>query len=46
MANLQLSVVYGPFTEKTECVTHVCKGYRSRLEKLAETIQSFQAEEV
>ena len=26
MANLQLSVAYSPFTEKIECVTHVCTG--------------------
>ena len=26
MANLQLTVAYGPPTEKTECVNHVCKG--------------------
>ena len=46
MANLQQSVAYGPFTEKIECVNHVCKGYRSRLEKLAKNHPKFEAEEV
>ena len=35
MATLQQSVVYGPFIQKIECANHACKGYRSRLEKLA-----------
>ena len=35
MVTLQQSVVNGPFIQKIECAHHACKGYRSRLEKLA-----------
>ena len=35
MTTLQQSVVYGPLIQKIECANHACKGYRSRLEKLA-----------
>ena len=42
MANLQQSVAYGPFITKIECANHVCKSYRSRLEKLAKEHQEFR----
>ena len=35
MATIRQTVPYGPFVEKIECANHACKGYRSRLEKLA-----------
>ena len=42
MANLQQSVAYGPFITKIECANHVCKSYRSRLEKLAKDHPEFR----
>ena len=42
LATLQQSVIYGPFSQKIECANHVCKGYQSRLEKLAADHSEFQ----
>jgi hypothetical protein len=36
------TVPYGPHVKKIECANHACKGYRSRLEKLAKDHPEFR----